>query len=199
MLLLCLAAPAGAAEDWRLEREAEGIRVWIRSVEGSPHRAVRARMVVDTPIEDIVAILRDTDMCRDWARYCEASHVHEKLGESEAYIYTHNDLPWPVPDRDVVSHVRWTEHPETGVVEMEAVATEGILARLEDVVRLTDAYSTWTLRPLESGEVEVTTEAHVDPAGPVPAWITNRLLVDAPFRSLHQLRALAVAGGSASD
>lgn len=151
-------------------------------------------MVVDSPIQALVAIIRDTEACREWAQFCAESYVHESLSAEEAYIYTLNDMPWPVADRDVLSHVTWTVDAETGQVDMEAVATQGILEPHPGHVRLTDARSHWTLRPLEDGRVEVETFAHVDPAGPVPAWITNRLLVDAPFRTLQQLRELGASG-----
>lgn len=192
VLLLCLGPLAAAEEAWRLEREADGIRVWTRPVAGSPHRAVRARTLMASPMEAIVTVLQDTDACREWAQFCAEARVHETLGEEEALIYTRNDLPWPVADRDVVSHVRWIRDDATGTVEMDAVATEGEMARQRGRVRLTDASSHWTLRPLAEG-IEVTTEAHVDPGGPVPAWLTNRLLVDAPFRTLQRLRELAAA------
>ena len=190
-LAAAAAAPAAEEAAWRLEREADGIRVWTRPVADSRHRAIRARMIVAAPLEKIVGILRDTDACRDWARYCAEARVHERLGEAEAYVYTLNDMPWPLADRDVVSRVRWHEEPETGVVHMDAEATEGVVERTPGRVRLTDASSHWTLRPRPDGRLEVTTEAHIEPAGPVPAWITNRLLVDAPFRTMQQLRALA--------
>lgn len=198
--LLALGGTArGAETPWRLEKDTDGIAVWTRSVDGSPHRALRARMVVETPLAGLVAIIRDTAACPEWAQFCTESYVHERVGPAEAYIYTRNDLPWPVADRDVLSHVTWRENPETGAVEMEAVATRGRLEPLRGLVRLTDARSTWSLRQLEDGGVEVTTFAHVDPAGPVPAWITNRLLVDAPFRTMERLRALAASGRWQAD
>ena len=93
LLLVIATGPARAEADWRLERENDGISVWTRAVEGSNHRAVRARMVVDTPIMELVALIRDTQACPEWAEFCAASHVHESVSEAEAYIYTLNDMP----------------------------------------------------------------------------------------------------------
>lgn len=193
LLLVIGSAPAFAEEVWRLEKDSDGISVWTRAVEGSKHRAVRARMVVDTPIMELVALVRDTDACPDWAEFCAASHVHESVSDVEAYIYTLNDMPWPVTDRDALSHVLWTVDASTGAVRMDAVATDGRLAPKKGAVRLTDASTYWTFTPTEDG-VLVETAAHVDPAGPVPAWITNRLLVDAPMRTMQRLRDVAATG-----
>jgi hypothetical protein len=178
---------ATATEEWRLEKDADGI------VEGSRHRAVKARMVVATPAAELAAIIRDTATCSEWAQFCAASHVHESLSPEEAYIYTLNDLPWPVGDRDALSHVTWSVD-DAGTVRMDAVATDGILEPRRGRVRLTDARSNWILAPTAEGQTEVVSEAHVDPAGPVPAWITNMLLVDAPFQTMARLRALGASG-----
>ena len=190
--LLC--STVAADTEWRLEKEGSGITVHTRSVQGSPHRAVRSRMVVDTPIVELVALLKDKDACSEWVRFCEASHVHETLGAQEEYVYTVNDMPWPLADRDVLSHVTWTAEPDTGAIRMDARATQDVLEARDNRIRLTDAMASWTFRPMEGGRVEVISEVHVDPAGPVPAWITNGLLVDAPFATMKQLRALAASG-----
>lgn len=193
LLLVIATGPARAEADWRLERENDGISVWTRAVEGSNHRAVRARMVVDTPIMELVALIRDTQACPEWAEFCAASHVHESVSEAEAYIYTLNDMPWPVTDRDALSHVLWTADASTGAVRMDAVATGGRLEPKPGAVRLTEASTSWSFTPTEGG-VLVESEAHVDPAGPIPAWITNRLLVDAPMKTMQKLRDVAATG-----
>jgi len=193
LLLVIGSAPALAEEDWRLEKDSDGISVWTRAVEGSKHRAVRARMIVATPIMELVALIRDTEACPEWAEFCAASHVHESVSEAEAYIYTLNDMPWPVTDRDALSHVMWTADATTGAVRMDAVATDGRLEPKKGAVRLTDASTSWSFTPTADG-VLVESEAHVDPAGPIPAWITNMLLVDAPMKTMQKLRDVAATG-----
>lgn len=188
------AADAPAPDAWRLEKDTDGIEVWTRAVEGSRHRAVKARMIVPTPIPELVAIIRDTEACSEWAQFCAESHIHESLSPAEAYIYTLNDMPWPVGDRDALTHVVWSTDETDGSVRMVASATEGILEPRRGRVRLTDARSNWILSPTEDGMTEVVSEAHVDPAGPVPAWITNMLLVDAPFQTMARLRDLGATG-----
>lgn len=193
LLLVIATAPAPAEVEWRLETESDGISVWTRPVEGSNHRAVRARMVVETSIMELVALIRDTQACSEWAEFCATSHVHESVSETEAYIYTRNNLPWPVANRDALSHVLWTADASTGAVRMDATATTGRLGPQPGAVRLTAAVTSWSFTPTESG-VLVESEAHVDPAGPIPAWITNRLLVDAPMKTMRKLRDVASTG-----
>lgn len=203
LLALAPAALAGQAEqeasspgafDWRLEREEDGIRVFTRAVEDSPYRAVRATMELDVAVSALVALVMDTDACPEWAAFCKEAFIVEPVSETEAWIYTHNDMPWPVTDRDAVSHVRWYRDLESGAVWMDAIADPEHMPEERGRVRLRDAVSSWRFAPLAHGTVEVSTEAHVDPAGPVPAWITNRLLVDAPLETMQKMRAVLATG-----
>ena len=70
---------------------------------------------------------------------------------------------------------------------------ESDLGKRRGIVRLTDALTSWTFRPVEGG-IRVISDAHVDPGGPLPAWITNVLLVDAPFQTMTRMHALADSG-----
>jgi len=106
----------------------------------------------------------------------------------ENYVHTITDLPWPVKDRDLVSHVIWQQDPETLVVTMQGNATVGKLEESEGIVRLTEAQVNWELTALENGSVNVVLEAHINPASLLPGWITNMLLVDSPYNSMEGLR-----------
>lgn len=193
MVALCLLLQAGgssayASENWNLKKDRDGIQIYTRKVEGSPFKAVRGITRVNARLSSLVALVRDAKACPDWADRCGESWVHEKINDTEEYVYTLNELPWPVADRDVLAHVRWSQSTDNLAVTMLSSATEGLLEKKKGIVRLTEANAQWIFTPLESGEVEVVTLAHINPAGPLPAWVTNLLLVDAPFNTLSKLR-----------
>jgi len=69
-------------------------------------------------------------------------------------------------------------------------ATKGKLKENEGIVRLTEAQISWELTSLENGSLKVVLEAHINPTSLIPNWITNLLLVNAPFNSMEGLREL---------
>lgn len=197
MLVLALGATAedpALEDDWRLEKDQDGIQVYTRAVQGVEHRAVKAIMIVEVGPAELVALVRDTAACPEWAQFCKSSHEHEVLSETELYVYTLNEMPWPIKDRDAISHVLWTQDAHTGAVAMHAAAVTGVIDESDDALRLIDAETSWTFIPQADGRTTVISEAHVDPGGPLPSWITNRLLVDAPFDTLAQMRELVSSG-----
>jgi hypothetical protein len=181
-------------KNWELEKSQDGIEVYTRVVIGSKHKAVKAIMTIQSSLSAAVGLVRDTSACPEWAALCKESYEHERVSETEVYVYSFNDVPWPVSDRDALAHVIWVQDPVTLAVTMTATATEGRLPEVKKVVRLTRAVTRWIFVPTNDGSLDVITEAHVDPSGPTPAWITNMLLVESPIETLTNMRAILATG-----
>jgi len=185
LILSSAASMAVAQQEWELRRDRDGIQVYTRSVEGSPHKAVRTVTVLHAVnLASLVALIEDAAACPDWADRCAESYLHERLSETESLVYTHNDMPFPVKDRDVLARVRWVQNPDTFEVAMTSSATEGILDKVRGRLRLTKAEAKWNFAPQADGSVLISNEVHLDPGSSLPGWVTNMLLVDAPFETM---------------
>jgi hypothetical protein len=180
--------------DWREARQDDAITISVRDVTGSKHQAVRAEMTIHASLNALVGLISDTSACPELAKLCKSATVHEWISETELYVYSYNDIPWPVSDRDALAHVTWQQDPTDLTVTMMAVPTDGILDEIKKAVRIIDGVTSWTFKPLGDGQVSVTSNAHIDPRGPVPAWLTNRLLIDAPFETMRSLRKIIATG-----
>jgi len=181
-VLSSLASVYAVESDWELQRDRDGIQIYTRSVEGSAYDAVRSVTVLeDVRLSALVALVEDTAACPEWADRCAESYVYKRIAPNESLIYTHNNMPFPVKDRDVLAHVTWTQDPNTGEVVMQSRATQGEMEVIKGRLRLTEAEASWRFRPLPSGAVEVTNEAHINPGSALPGWLTNLLLVDTPY------------------
>ncbi len=197
--LLCVAADAPAQShpgeaDWQLKRDQDGIKVFTRPLPDSRYKAIRATVTVQATLMELVALMMDADACPRWVDRCKRAEVLEVRSETELFLYTINNAPWPVANRDSVSHILWQQDPQTGIVTMSASAIDGMVPKRARTVRLRQAEFVWEFQPLPDGRVAVTNEAHVDPAGPVPAWLVNMLIVESPFKTMQRLRNLLQDG-----
>lgn len=189
---------AAAPDDWKLLSIRNGIEVFSRSVPGSAIRAVRGVMRVNARQSALVALLRDHEARPAWESLCAGARVQQALSETEEIVYLHYDLPWPVADRDMVMRVSWSQDADSRA-SMQAIAIEGVVPPTPGRVRVTKASSTWTFAPLEDGAIEVSVVAHLDPGGPLPAWLLNFLAADAPLDSLNSFRRLVAEDRHASS
>lgn len=199
-LIGVLSTPLQAAEtDWALKKDDDGITIYTRSVEGSRYKAVRAEMLVDGTVTALTALVLDSERCAEWAAHCKSSTALKTLSDTHFIHYTLNDLPWPVADREGITDVRWAQDAADGTVTMTATLLSGDDVPPETpsargAVRLTTGTTSWAFTPAEAGKVRVVSEAHIDPEGATPAWLTNRLLVGAPFETMVAMRTLLGSG-----
>lgn len=176
---------AAQAQAWELRRDKDGIQVHTRAVEGSPYDAVRtSTRMSDVRLSALVALIEDAEACPDWADSCAESYLFERISDTESLIYTHNDMPFPVKDRDVLAEVKWSQDPVTFEVEMQSRATVGKMEEVRGRLRLTQAQARWDFTPQADGSVLVSNEAHINPGSALPGWVTNMLLIDAPFETM---------------
>ena len=151
-------------------------------------------MEIETETASLVALVMDLPNCAEWAAMCKEARVEQQISATESDVYTRNDVPFPVRDRDVIARVRWVHDPTSGQVSMYSHAIKGEYPKTKGVVRVEEAVSQWHFTPISDGRVQVVSFAHVDPNGAVPAWLTNMLMVDSPYKTMKKMRKLLQDG-----
>jgi len=178
---------------WKEKKDQNGIKIYTSKVEGSKFDAVYGSMLVQASVNSLVALIKDTESCSQWADLCKESRVEKKNSELEYFVYTYNDVPFPVTDRDVVAKVNWFQDPDTLAVTMTATPIPDMLDET-DAVRINEADSRWYFTPQADGSTKVETFAHINPNGPTPAWLTNMLLVSSPFKTMQGIQKMMESG-----
>lgn len=203
-LLICLlglalpgitcAQDENIAYDWELKKDKEGIQIYTSIIANSKYKAVRTSSEIQSSVQSAVALVKNLDACSKWADLCVKSELIETISNNEETIYTYNNVPFPVKDRDVVSQVIWQHDPTNGKVSMLSKAIEGKVPETSKAVRITDAVAQWHFTPINENTILVESYAHIDPAGPTPGWLTNLLLIGSPFKTIQNMREILESG-----
>ena len=186
VLQMSLCLPALAENEWNTSAEKDGIQTFLRKIEGSKYKAVRGETILPVDVAKLVAVINDAQACPEWADLCAKSFIHQQPSANEAFIYTLNDMPWPVKDREVLAHVVWSKNAQ-GQVKMLSNAVAGKIEKKKGVVRIEHATAMWHFTPLENGSTHTVFEIHMDPNGAIPGWLLNRLVVKSPFTTFKSL------------
>jgi hypothetical protein len=109
--------------------------------------------------------------------------------DKRAQYYLVYDSPWPVTDRDLCVDVTITIDVVTGERKITAVALNGVIPEHKGMVRIKDYRQTWTLIPDGTEMTHVFLEGFVDPAGIIPDWISNKLIIETPIKAINGLKA----------
>lgn len=189
IFLLLLTAAAGA-EEWKLERNRDGIKVYTRRVEGISFKEYKGVIRLDASLSTIIAVFDDYKAATEWIDTCSSMELVERISPMENYTYSYNPAPWPVKDRDAVVHSRTSQDPETLIVTVKQNAAPDKKARTRKAVRVEFIQSLWTLTPQQDGSTELIYQALSDPGGGLPAWLVNSVAISQPFNTLAGLREM---------
>jgi hypothetical protein len=195
LALLFAIAPAlvHAQANWEKKREKTGIVVEIRDAPGHDLKESRSSVQFVADLEKVIDVIFDYSRYAEWApRHVEAREV-ARPAENVIVSYTISDSPWPVTDRDIVVRNTVTRRAD-GSVRIDMKAIEGMVPERDDLVRMTLFEGHYLLEPKPGGQVKVTYQALLDPAGSIPGWMVNLAVVDTPYDVLFNLRRQVTGG-----
>ena len=177
------------AGGWTLVKDEDGIRVYLSEVEGSDYKAYRGVVNIAADVSTLAALQDDLPGSCAWVHLCHEQRLLRHEG-AESWVYSRFAMPWPVEARDAVVRVV-SQQATDGSLIRAMEGQPGYLPVASGYTRVSSLQGFWRFAPHGEGRVEVTYQVHTEPGGSVPSWLANRFVVDAPFNTLRDLRALA--------
>lgn len=177
-----------AAQSWDFVKEKDGIKIYTVREAGKSLKSYRGVTDINAPAENIFSLIEDVNNTDWWDKNLTQIKVlvYEKYKKAQYYLVY--DLPWPVADRDLCVDVTVTIDHITGERRITAVPLNDVIPERSDIVRIKDYRQTWTLIPSGKDMTHVILEGFVDPAGSVPDWVSNMLIIDSPLKAISGVR-----------
>jgi hypothetical protein len=176
LLLVAATAQAGTVgpDGWESVADKEGVKVYRRSEPGSPLKSMKGVGIVDAPVATVALVLLDDARAAEWVDSLAESRVVRMVTPHEYIEYNHVSMPWPVHDREFVTHVSLGSDATTQTATIRSEPAPGNeVAPRPKIVRGTLA-SFYLLKAIDGGKrCELSIELHSDPKGAIPAWVVN--------------------------
>lgn len=190
LIAFCLITGSLRSQSWEFSKEKDGIRIYTRKDQGQKIKSYRAEAEINAPSEKIFSMLEDVNHTEWWDKNISQVKVlrYEKFKHARYYLIY--DLPWPVTDRDLCVDVKTSFDPLTGVGSIAATPLPGCMPAGDDMVRIVEYRQTWEVKPLGKEKTKVVLEGFVNPAGNVPEWLSNMLIVDSPLKIMRDVKIL---------
>ncbi|MCF0051739.1 START domain-containing protein [Dyadobacter sp. LJ53] len=180
--------PVLGQPDWKLAAEKEGIKVYAKTIPDSKIKALKAECVVEATVQEVVALLLDVKAAENWVCHTKQCSLIKKVSPTELYYYTEVSLPWPLENRDFVTHMEVFQDPATKIVTVNAPAVPGFVSPKNGKVRITHSSNVWRIIPLDKRHVKLDYTLQVDPGGLLPAWVVNHFACQGPIISFTAMR-----------
>ena len=187
--LTVLLAGVAQAEDWKVAKNEDGIKVSLNEVPGSQYKAYQGVTTIKAPLAKISALQEDVASACAWIHECKTQKLLKHEGD-QSWTYTQFNTPWPVTPRDSVLLVT-TNVAADGTLTRTLKGLPKYIPEEKGFVRVAQVDGFWKLVPKGDNLTEVTYQVHTEPGGSVPSWLANKFVVDAPFNTLKALRERA--------
>lgn len=187
------------AQEWKLKKEEDGIKIYTRLPVGSDIEEVRSTVRIKSSLTAFATLLKDVDGYVEWAYNCVEAKLIEAINDTAQIYYSHTDLLWPVSDRDLVFLFSLKQDPQTLVIKTNSYSVTEKVPLKEGIVRVRKGRTSWTITPKPGGYVEVDYYVSIDPAGSIPAWLVNSTITTGPLNTLQKVRQLLESGRYAAS
>lgn len=192
VLFMILTGQVHAEENWTLAKEADGIKVYTRPVPGSAANEFRGIADIEAPLEVIVEIFKDIPSYTQWYGFCKEIKLLKQDTENHRVIYFVLKTMGPVKDRDFIVDTVENHDRQAGrdVVVLNAVK-EDLVPRKSRYVRMTDVSGSYVMTRVDHNRTHIVYTVKADPAGYIPAFVSNVMQKDQPYLTLKGLREMA--------
>ena len=179
-------------ENWVLTYDKDDIKIYTKHLKGQAVKAVKSVTKIKTNLESVATAITDADSLSSWFPYLKSSELLRAPNhEGESYTYIISSLPWPIKNRDILykNKISYNENKTAIYFYSNVVMDEKLKAKNGNLVRVPASEALWRAKVLDEKTVEVELYAHADPGGSIPKWFTNLVVIQAPKKSLNNLRS----------
>jgi len=186
-LYLCV-TQAIAQPDWKRVAAHDGIKVYAKTVPDSKIKAMKAECTLNASADEVIALLMDVKAAERWVCHTKSCRLIKRVSDTELFYHTEVSLPWPLDNRDFVTHLKVIRHENSDVITVEAPAVPGITPARQGIVRIDASVNRWLIRPLPNRKVWIEYTLQVDPGGHIPAHVVNMFACRAPIETFQNMR-----------
>ena len=147
---------------------------------------------IDTRLDAVVALLRDVDNMPKWLYRTHEVRMLETVSDTESYILTVNNMPWPIRDREAIVLATLEQDSATQALTLRTTAAPDFAPPDERYVRMPLLESSWTITPLLNGRTRIEFRCYADPGGHLSSGMLTRfqamLAWHAPYKTLRAMQ-----------
>ncbi len=188
MFFLLHADVYAVGDQWELEFDRDGIRVYTQIEGESPFKQIKVTTTINAPVEKVMEILLAFGEYNQWMNQVQESYLVNQA-DSSYYVFILEDAAWPVQDRYQVSKLNVRQSVSKSKVQLKTVPN--FIEKRKDAIQIKQFEGYWELEDRADHQCSLEYVLIQNPGGYVPAWLANFQAVDSPFQSIYKLRELA--------
>ncbi|WP_416308360.1 START domain-containing protein [Neptunicella sp. SCSIO 80796] len=180
-----------AAQEWQLENEKDQIKLFSQNT-SSGIKKVKAITTIHSRLGALILLLDDTEKSSDWIDSIDKVELIERPQLNQAIVHSYFSAPWPIEDRDMITLSNTFQNKQNLQIRIDIQDYGEHYPKHKDYIRMHSVQGTWLVSPLPDGQIEIQYQGTADPAGHIPLWLVNKIMLSSTRNTFKQLRRIIV-------
>ena len=188
VILLLVSFNTYAEPIWHLYKNKNGVSVYYQSHSDNTFEVKAQMSVKGVSTNEFLELLSDTDAAPQWLENISQVKVIKHISPSENLVYSYFNSPWPVRDRDSITHSCYSQLT-ANKSQLLINARPNELPQNDGVIRITTLNARWLLSE-DKGRLDIEYLVYALSDGSIPTWLSNKVGLKSTyntFMNLHQM------------
>jgi len=172
---------------WKLEKEKNGISVYLADVPGADFKAIKVECVLTGTYSKLLSILSNVPKFSNWIYRTKSSRLLKQNTSLDFIYYAETEMPWPVSNRDEVIHIRVRTDSLPKFVTITGTGEPNLVPTIPGKVRVTHYKASWKVTMPTPHSIRINYLLEFDPGGSIPAWLANSFAEKGPYETFVNL------------
>jgi len=178
-----------AADNWVLEIEKEGVRVYTQLDGTSPYKQIKVTTTINASMQQVMQILMTFSQYKTWMNHVTESYLVNQPESFTYYIFILEDAAWPMQNRYQVSKINVDQNSTSSTVHFRSVPN--YIEKRTDAIQIKQYEGYWALRDRPNHQCTLEYVLVQNPGGHVPPWLANFQAMENPYNSVLKLKQVA--------
>ncbi|MCF6435901.1 START domain-containing protein [Pseudoalteromonas sp. MMG022] len=160
-----------SATQWRIWHKSDDLKIAFMPHESGINYVKVNAFYAGGSVDSLLNIMNDTKSTPQWLSSVSYVEVLARPNLAQAVVYTYFDSPWPVSNRDMVTHSCLSQLSDTQFrLDIVNSSLEGPKSK---AIRVEPVRGYWLLTQTELG-LNIEHHIYADPNGAIPHWLANK-------------------------
>lgn len=187
LIIFTFSKSCAAQYNWKLEKQKNGISVYLSDIDGSKFKAVKVECTLPGTYAKLIGILTNVSDFSNWIYKNKTSKLMKQNSSLDFIYYTETHMPWPLSNRDAVIHLQIKTDSLPKFLTITGKGEPDLISRFSSKVRVPHYRSTWKVTMPTSKTLQISYYLEIDPGGSIPAWIANTFAEKGPYETFSNI------------
>jgi len=179
--------PSSAQYNWKLEKQKNGISVYLSDVKGSSFKAVKVESTLTGTYAKLIGLLTKVSQFNKWIYNNKTSSILKQNTQLDFVYYSETHMPWPLSNRDAIIHLQIKTDSLPRFLTISGTGEPDLLPRIPSRVRVPHYKANWRVTMPTSTTIQISYFLEIDPGGSIPAWIANSFADKGPYGTFSNM------------